>query len=245
MLSRRDVLRLLLLSLCLGSAWPQLFEDTPAFAESAIVARERGSFEALCVDSCGWGPALSAQQAHYRDLDRVFVLDWGGMGMNGLGNSLIHFLRPLAAGALADRASFSRRNAAGCADSAGGCRMDPGAFVGTRRGAAWAWTEELAAALRARGAEEATLRFDNASVGFVLRRGSGQETACLACPTCTACCCTRQSRRFRGCASRGPARLATCRPSTRSGRRRQSPASPGGRASCPGIWWSAPWRHRR
>ena len=162
------------LSLCRSAQLPQLFDDLPAFAQSATVVGERDAFEAMCVTACGWGPALAAQLAHYRDLDRVFVMDWHGAGMNGIGNSLMHFMHPLSAGALADRASFSKRNAPECADSQGGCRMDPGAYVGTHRGAVWTWTEKFETSLRSRGVEEATLRFDNTSLGFVLQR-AGQK----------------------------------------------------------------------
>lgn len=68
---------------------------------------------------------------------------WRGMGMNGIGNSLQHFMSPLASAALSDRAGFSVRQAGGCQDTADGCRMDPGEYLGTKDRRAWSVSDDL------------------------------------------------------------------------------------------------------
>jgi hypothetical protein len=92
--------------------------------------------------------------------------------MNGLGNSLEHYLIPLVAGVLSDRASFQQRNAAGCDRGSSCAVIDVGEFTGAAFDAGcdvtdWRWSEALAGELRGRGVVETVLEFDDAQVGFV------------------------------------------------------------------------------
>lgn len=92
--------------------------------------------------------------------------------MNGLGNSLEHYVVPLVTGVLSDRAPFQQRNAAGCDRGASCAVIDVGEFTGAAFDGGgdvtdWRWSEALAEELRGRGVVETVLELDDAQAGFV------------------------------------------------------------------------------
>lgn len=98
----------------------------------------------------------------YRSLDSVFVFDYNGYAMNGLGNSLMKYTKILGVGPVTGRAVFIKRDEDGCGGGGGKapCRMDPGAYFGMRERrpggpfpfgtADWRWTAAARAATAAR-----------------------------------------------------------------------------------------------
>eukprot|EP00854_Cymbomonas_tetramitiformis_P021252 gene21252-25537_t len=92
---------------------------TDAFVHSSAIARAEAQFQAACGTSphaiCGGAADQLAQFSRlYRDpaQERVFVLDWQSLTIrrrsNGLGNTLVGYVKMLAVGMAAGRATFCK-----------------------------------------------------------------------------------------------------------------------------------------
>jgi len=144
--SRTALLLALLPRLCSGGIF---FDSLPDFAASATVRRQQERREAACSgadDTARLLPPL------YTKLEKVFVFDWAGIELNGLGNVLPCFAAILATSVLNDRAVFSHRDATNCtATGQHACRFAPSAYFGGVGGFSWAWEEAEATVTAAFG----------------------------------------------------------------------------------------------
>ncbi|KAK3258657.1 hypothetical protein CYMTET_32306, partial [Cymbomonas tetramitiformis] len=150
---------------------------TDAFVHSSAIARAEAQFQAACGTSphaiCGGAADQLAQFSRlYRDpaQERVFVLDWQSLTIrrrsNGLGNTLVGYVKMLAVGMAAGRATFCKvdpcqnatefeeENAQPNSNHFQECQIDPSNYFQGRGPFDWQWRGEVEDALRAAGAVE-------------------------------------------------------------------------------------------